>query len=472
MSVSSVKTRSNVKPKLAAFPASPDSGDPQLEILPAEPSAKPSQGQDLQKSGPGARAGSGLQLDLPVKAWPGRYSKGYSKKSYLHALMFTHQGRDDRCNPSLDTLAKEMGLSRRQAIRIRKQLELHDDVQVVGRERPNCYWIRRYMMVQSILWVDPRYVVKSKLSINKALMLAFIRRRCQGNDDTWFKNQEAAEALGVCRRTAQILLHGFAAEHILQITERPGRGSGGNLYTLTGYGRSIIGVSGSEQKAQKCHPKEKGIEDRVYSHANPTQRGGLSSQLNSGFSPDQDQEVHRLLRSIGIADSVARPMAFEQRYPLPDVKQAIANAALRGDDYHRQMRRLGLPVLRFNLAGYVIRTLPGARREGHGVPPSKLVRAAEARDQGGARAAVAGPPTEAETKKLEQYAENVLKPCLGKPPTPQESAKLAKERRLSDKKAQDALLTKTLETARRNSRSYQKYANLGQNTGICLDKPG
>jgi hypothetical protein len=59
--------------------------------------------------------------------------------------------------------------------------------------------------------------------------------------------------------------------------------------------------------------------------------------------------------------------------------------------------------------------------ECHDIQLSKSAKEEQAKAQGGARAAAAGQPPEAELKKLEQYAENVLKPCLAKQPTPDKS---------------------------------------------------
>jgi hypothetical protein len=99
--------------------------------------------------------------------------------------------------------------------------------------------------------------------------------------------------------------------------------------------------------------------------------------------------------------------------------------------------------------------------ECHDIQLSKAAEKEQAKAQGGAQAAAGGPPTEAEIKKLEQYAENVLKPCLGKPPTPQESAKFAEERQFRDKKAEEEFLTRTLETARSNCYIYCEKRDLG-----------
>jgi hypothetical protein len=78
--------------------------------------------------------------------------------------------------------------------------------------------------------------------------------------------------------------------------------------------------------------------------------------------------------------------------------------------------------------------------------------------------------SEFEQRKKEQIRRLRNAPAKGY--TPQELAKFAEERRLPDKKAQEEYLTASQAAARSNSRTYQKYKNLGQKLGFCLDKPG
>ncbi len=468
----SVKSRGQVKLKPAAFSVPPDSSDPQLKIPPAEQSAKPAQAQDLQKSDLGARAGSDLPLDIPVLTGERKGRKMSLMARYAFGIIADRlHGHFSGC-VSEDTISQEMRCHRSTASRAVNELRAEGYLDVDDNEKCNRYQIPEWAKRLPKLWVNPALVRDDGLSIAQACWVSLVKFRQGDNDATWPTHQEAADFLGVSYHTIARTATWSAALGYVQKRHRPWRRSSKNEYCLTNLGREATGVFEPKTARPKCSALGQTIREEDLVYANSVRNGSFRAQFGLSFSPDQDQEVYRLLRSIGTADSVARPMAFEQRYPLADVKQAMVNAALRGDDYHRQMRRLDLPAKRFNLAGYTVATLTGAHREGHGVPPSKFARAAEARDQGGARAAAAGPPTEAEIKKLEQYAENVLKPCLGKPPTLDKSVISPQKPQSHDKKAQDALLTRTLETARRNSRSYQKYANLGQKVGFSLDKVG
>ena len=66
MEIVSVKTRKLVKQKPPTFPALPDYANLELKIPPADQAGRPDQAEDLQKSDLGARAGSGLRLDIII----------------------------------------------------------------------------------------------------------------------------------------------------------------------------------------------------------------------------------------------------------------------------------------------------------------------------------------------------------------------------------------------------------------------
>jgi len=468
----SVKSRGQVKLKPAAFSVPPDSSDNQLKIAMDDIQAKAEQEQALQEAAFGAPELFKLKLDIGVLPAERKDRRTSLEARFAVGIIAAYPGDGYWKTLSLETIARNIRCSRQWAGRYVDEAKAAGYLEVDPNGKCHRYHVPEWVKYLPKTWVKPSLVRDDGLSISEAVDLSDLKFRQGDNDATWPTIQERAEVLGVSYHTIARADTSLAALGYIQRRHRPWRRSSKNEYCLTCKGQEATGVFEPKSARPKRNTLGQTIEEGNLVYANSVRNGSFRAQFGLSFSPDQDQEVHRLLRSIGTADSVARPMAFEQRYLLADVKQTLVNGALQGDDYCRRMRRLGLPAPRFNLAGYVIAALNGARRECHGVPPSKLARAVKARDKGGARAAAAGPPTEAELKQLEQYAENVLKPCLGKPPTPQESAKLAKERRLSDKKAQDTLLTRTLETARRNSRSYQKYANLGQNTGICLDKPG
>lgn len=159
-------------------------------------------------------------------------------------------------------------------------------------------------------------------------------------------------------------------------------------------------------------------------------------------------------------------MAVQWRGKLDSVRQAVVNGRLRGDVYRQRMRRLGLPAPRFNLAGYVIRTLNQARAECHGVQMSRLTRAAQVRAQAGARKADAGgvPDSAFEQRKKEKIRRLLSTPA--KVPTPPKSAIPAQKPRLCDKSAEHEFLQAVQSAARSRSWQYRKYANPAQKLGF------
>lgn len=470
MSTISTITRSLVKPKLTNVPAPFNTAGPLYTPSPADQPAKPAQAQDLQKSGPGARAGSGLRLDIPVLPAERKGRRTSLIARYILGIIIAKVGYGRWGYLSEETIGREARCSLWPVKKAKQQLEAAGLLDVNRRGKCYRYHVPEWVKHLAKVWVKPGMVRDDGLSIPQAVWVSLVKFRQGDNVATWLTHQAAAEILGVSYHSIARVAAWSAALGYVQKRHRPWRRSSKNEYCLTCLGKEATGVSEPKSARPNARALGQTIEKGKCVYANKARNGSFRAQFGLSFSPEQDQEVHRLLRSIGTADSVARPMAFEQRYLFADVKQAIVNAALRGDDYYRQMRRLSLPAKRFNLAGYVIRTLPRARRECHGVRPSKLARAAEARDQGGARAADIVRPSESELEELRQYAENVLKPCLAKPVTPHKDEKPALIAQKRDKEVGAEYLTRTLAAARRNSRSYRRLANSGQKVGFCLDK--
>jgi hypothetical protein len=470
MAISSTITLLEVKPKLTNIPAPFNSAGPLCTPLPAVQPAKPAQAQDLQKSGPGARAGSDLLLDIPVLPGERKGKQTSLSARYILGIIIAKVGYGRWGYLSEETIVREARCSLWPVKKAKKQLEEAGLLNVNRRGKCHRYLIPEWVRHLAKTWVNPALVRDNGLSISEAVVLSDLKFRQGKNYATWPTIQERAELLGVSYHSIARADTSIAALGYIQRRHRPWRRSSKNEYCLTCLGEEATGVSEPKSARPNARALGQTIEEGKLVYANSVRNGSFRAQFGLSSSPDQDQEVHRLLRSIRIADSVARPMAFEQRYPLADVEQAIINAAYRFDADAETLRRHNLKPLRGPCAGYVIRTLTGAHREGHDVPPSKLARAAEARDQGGARAAAAGPPTEAELKKLEQYAENVLKPCLGKPPAPYTDEELALIAQKRDKEAKAKHLAAVTAAARSRSWWYRKYANLGQKLGFSLDK--
>ncbi len=466
----SVKSRGQVKPKPTNVPALPDSDNLQLNIPPAEQAAKTSQGQDLQKSDPGYPPRRLLEKLIRVPCWMGRWRGLTLRAWYLLAILSAHQGKADYRKVSLEHLALELRLDVRQVIRLVQKLERAKVLWVGRRGKCNCYRVLWFRNPPAWIFVDPRWVHQLGLNINEAVLFGYVCFRCNHKPESWFSISKAAEALGLHYTTIRSCLAVLAAEVFIKI--RPGRESGGrtNRYQLTSFGWLVSWDSEPKRARQKCHLRINTLSERGRSYTNSSQKGGLSSQLNSGFSPDQDQKPYELLVCIGVNRFVAKPVAAQHRRDPESVENMIWNWTGKTEQSRRYWQNRDLPPPRIPLAGYVVGGLNIGIAECHSIKLSSAGREAKTRGKGAPGLAGSGPPTEAELKKLEQYAENVLKPCLGKPPTPQESAKLAEERRLPDKKAGAEFLTAHQAAVCKRDYGYRRLANSGQKVGICLDK--
>ena len=466
MSISSVKTQSNVKPKPTSISALPDSDNLQLNIPPAEQSAKTSQIQDLQKSDPGVSPWPLLEKLIRVPTPAGYKSKLSLRIYYLLAVLDAHQGDRQFSSPSILRLALECRVSERQIKRWLAKLKRLKYIWVDGRGKRNRYRVIRTRKMPDYVFVDPRWVYRLGLSINEAVVLGYVYFKHNHKPETWFSIRRAVWDLGLSYNTIRRCLAVLAALELFPI--RPGRQSGGrtNRYQLTGLGWIISWENYPKQARPKCPLLRNTSAAQCYSFANFSRKGGLSNQLEPGYSPDQDQKIYELLLRARVNRIVAKPVAFQWRGYIKSVEQAILNAAYLFSADAETLRRHNLTRPRGTLIAYVIGTLNGAYSEGHRVKPSKLAKEGEAKRKVKLAAAAAGQPPEAELKKLRQYAENVLKPCLTKLHPLGKLPILAQYTPICDKKADDALLTRTQAAARRNSRSYQKYANLGQKLHI------
>ncbi|GAI00595.1 unnamed protein product, partial [marine sediment metagenome] len=452
----SVKSKSKVKGNNVAFPEFPDSANLQLEIPPLEQSAKSAQIQDLQNADPGAPDRFELKLDLPVLTGERKGKKTSLACRYIVGIIAGYPDRGYWKTLSEDTIAQAIRSNRPKVIRAITEAEEVGYLDVDRRGKCNRYHISPVFKRFAKIWVNPALVRDDGLSIVQAVWLSLVKFRQRENEATWLTHRKAADFLGVSYHSVARAANWSAALGYVQKRHRPWRRSSKNEYCLTCLGRLATGVSEPESARPKRCALGQTSKEGYYFNARFTRNDNFHSRFGLSFESHLDQEVHRLLRFIGITDSVARPAAAQWRYDPESVRQAIVNAALYGDNYDRQMRRLGLPAPRFNPAGYIVATLNGARREGHDVRPSKLAQASLIRKQGGARAAAAGRLTEAEFEKRKKEQIRRLLSTPAKTPTPGKSAIPAEKPQFCDKSADDALLNSTLEIARRNWAAHHK----------------
>ncbi|MBA7592689.1 hypothetical protein ES708_34882 [subsurface metagenome] len=205
---------------------------------------------------------------------------------------------------------------------------------------------------------------------------------------------------------------------------RPGRKSRGrtNRYKLAPFGWLSSWENYQRVPAQKCPLLRNTLAAQRSSYANFIRNDFARAELGLSYDPKQDQEIYWLLVKLRVNRFVAKSIAAQWRGYAKSVEQAFLNGAYLFDADRETLRRHNLVRPRGTFIGYVIGTLNRAYNEGHRVKPNKLARQGEARRQVKRAIAAAGRPAGAELKKLEQYAENVLEPCLAKLHTPPKTA--------------------------------------------------
>ncbi len=466
MSTVSSKLDGQVKPKPASFPALPNSSDNQLKIAMDDIQAKAEQEQALQEAAFGARASSGLQLDILIRSdRGGRRGISYQAEQ-LRGVLIGCQGKGSHCWPSERLQAKLSGLSERQVRRRRWELKNAGLLEWHWQDHHRVYSVVTDIATEGFLWVGINWVPELQLRPIVSQFLAYIRWRRWEGQAARFKNREAAEFLGVSvdtirRATAVLIALGF-----LQVSKRPGRGSRGNIYRLTLWAEWKIGVFGLEKKVAKCPTKLNYVSEGGCSYANPLRKGSLSGQLNSGFSPEWDQALFELLIQLKTNRFVAQSAAVQWRSDPQSLQNMYINTLCKWYEQLQNARKLNLPPPRFNLAGYNLGGLNNGIAEGHGIPLSKPAKAFMATDQGKAAIATGGRMTESEFDEKRRRDKKALFATPAKPTTPYSDAEMALIAQKRDKEAEAKHLAAVTAAVRSRSWRYQKYANLGKKLHI------
>ncbi|MBA7474433.1 hypothetical protein ES707_09785 [subsurface metagenome] len=462
MNTVSVISRSDVKQKPPAFSALPGSGDNQLEIAMADIQAKAVQNSDLPTPGLAVPAWRFLDQLIKVPIPAGHKSKLSLRVYYFLAVLDAHQGDREFCSPSIIRLAIECRVSERQIKRWIAKLWRLKYIWVDGRGKRNRYRVIRTRNMPNFVCVDPRWVYRLGLSISQAVLFGYVCFKCNGRPESWFSIHRAAADLGLCRRTIEMCLAILAAWGFIEI--RPGRKSGGrtNRYQLTELGRLASWENYERVPAQKCPLLKNTPAAQRFSYANFVRNHPARAVSGLSSYCQLDQEIYELLVKLRIARSVARSIAVQWRGYIESVKQAILNAAYLFDADRETLRRHNLKPPRGTFIGYIIGTLNTAYSEGHKVKPSKLARAAAARGDGGARAAVVGRLPEVEFERRRKQLKAQLRSTPAKHTTPGKEAESAIIQQNSDKAAKAEYLDRTLAAARRSSHSLRKRANQAQ----------
>ena len=307
--------------------------------------------------------------------------------------------------------------------------------------------------------VNPALVRDDGLSIVEACDLSDLKFRQGENDCSWASIQERADGLGVSYHSLARADSSLAVRGLIQKKLCPWRHPTRNEYRLTNLGREKTGVSEPKTARPNARALGQSIGEGRLFVANGVRRGVLPAEPGLSFDCRREDRVYERLRNIGVRWRDARAKAVQWRHDPESADQAILNAMVRRSDYLQRMRRLGLVLPYFNLAGYVVATLNTAYSECHGVKPSRLARACRAADQDSARAAAVGRLSGSEFEQRRQEQIRRLKIPPAKPTTPHSTTELAIVAQKRDKAAEAEYLRSVQANARYRSGAWRKYAN-------------
>ncbi len=456
---SSVKSRSDVKPKPTAFSALPGSGDTQLKIAMADIRAKTIQNSDLPTPGLAVPAWRFLEQLIKVPIPAGKKSGPPLRMYYLLAVLDAYQGDRESCSPSIIRLALECRVGERQIKRWIAKLKRLKYIWVDGRGKRNHYRVIRTRKMPDFVFVDPRWVHRLGLSISQAVMLGYVYFRCNHKPETWFSIRRAARDLGLSYNTIRRCLTFLAVWSFIEI--RPGRKSGGrtNRYQLAEVGRLASWENYPKRARPKCPLLRNTPAAQRHSYAPFGRRGFACAESGLSSYCQLDQEIYELLVKLRIDRSVARSIAVQWRGYIESVKQAILNAAYLFDADAETLRRHNLKPPRGTFIGYIIGTLNEAYSEGHRVKPSKLAKALNHSGQAKPAIVAAGRRPEAEFEQRREAQKRALRTTPAKPITPGKEAESAIIQQNRDKEAEVKFLAARQAAARQSSYSLRRRAN-------------
>jgi len=277
----------------------------------------------------------------------------------------------------MGSMANCLGTDRRSIRRWLRELERRGLIKIRHEWDCCCYYLNPKYRVGPTIPLLAETMKRRDIGQSYKLLLCLLSYRQADNDYCWSKQKDLAENLGLSVRTIQKDLATMKAGCEVQIRLRRRNRKGGNKYVLT-CGAVLGGrIIGSNSHTTICTPLYKKMKAKSYLKAvRPKILSGDLSQRGppDGFGPEA---VYLELVNVGIHEKIARALTFDDRNPFESAVQAINNAKILRAVVWKQSLDVGLPRPKFNLAGYVVRALNGARKEGKIVGTTKLFREAD-----------------------------------------------------------------------------------------------
>lgn len=311
-------------------------------------------------------------------------------------------------DPGITVLARRLGTTRST---VRRDLGLLDRVgliRTIPRKsgQPYACRVNRDYCVGASVPILNSVVERKDLNAAQKVVECLLSFRQGANDCCWPTQRDIAEQLGMPLRTVQRTIASLRRRGLLQV--KRGRNHI-NRYRVTFggvpgervYGKKPAGHERSA--ASKRMPpllatldktivetpigvgflKQKftfsPILSRLTPEAKAQSRSTAQSRIQTRAGPAyktelEPERVYRLLTDRGVAPKVARPMAFEQFVPWESADHAIWNGEILRNSQWQEDMRAGLPKRRFNLPGYIVQAVNGARHEGKIVKETELFR--------------------------------------------------------------------------------------------------
>ncbi len=299
----------------------------------------------------------------------------------VHAMLNFEAFGSNSCKPGQKTIAKSIGSYVKSVKVWLRELERAEIIEIVRERMGYRYYLKPYYRWGD--WIPLLSYVLRRRDVGQAykIVLCYVFYRQGGNDWCWPEQEDMAKELGMTVQKVQRTLRWARAKAEIQRRLLKRNRNQGNKYALT-LGAKIGGrVFGSKCHPSKCAPTNNTISAKTYFKALRANfhPGGLSA---SHSVPLLNTElVFERLICCGVDEKVARKMAFEQLHPFESVDNAINNAQILHAQKWKRSDDAGLPRQKFNVAGYVVAALNGARREGKIVGTTRLFREAGAMSQ-------------------------------------------------------------------------------------------
>ncbi len=299
----------------------------------------------------------------------------------LFAKMIFDAWGGNCCRVGVNLQAKSLGVDRGTIRGWIRELQLKGLIRVRREWACCCYYLNPKYKRGGFIPLLAETMKRRDVGWTYKLLLCLLSYQQGENDCCWAKQKSLAEDLGCSVRTIQRELARMKARGEVQIRLRGRNRKHGNKYALT-CGALLGGrVFGASSHTTKSPPLYKNWKAKIGLKAFRPKflSGDLSERsLSDGFGMDA---VFFELVNVPMHDKVARSLAFIDKHPLESAVNAITNARIKCADVFKRADNAGLPRPKFNVAGYVVNSLNGARREGKTVGTTKLVRDTETRSR-------------------------------------------------------------------------------------------